>query len=379
MALVAGGAGAGIALGVSGGGGSTLGSSAALPSAGKSAPRSSAAQANVHLIASRVDPATVDITATGPNGQDEGTGMILTSSGLVLTNNHVIDGSTKVTVRVDGKGRTYSAQVLGTDSTDDVALLQVKGGPTFPTVKIGNSSDVGVGDSVVAIGNALGLSGPETVTSGIISATGRAIPVSDPSSGLTENLKDMFQSSAPINPGNSGGPLVDAAGQVIGMNTAEASGSGSGQNASNVGFAIPINRAMSIARQIQSGKPSATVQVGPHAIMGVEVISVTCAEGGDGCTPLSSSSPFGFGSTYNPPVTSGAVVAGVEQGDPAQAAGIAAGDVITAVNGSSISSPTALTTYMNTQKVGDKGTVKWVDPNGKRQSAVLKFVRGPNA
>jgi S1-C subfamily serine protease len=379
-ALVAGGAGAGIALALTRNGTSPS-RSAALPSSGHRVPLSSNPQSlNVHSIASLVDPATVDITAKGSAGQDQGTGMILSASGLVLTNNHVIDGSSVVTAQVDGKGRTYSAVVLGTDLHADVALLQLKAGPGFESVSVGNSNAITVGDPVVAIGNALGLPGPETVTNGIISATGRSITVGDPSSGATESLTNMFQSSAAINPGNSGGPLVDANGQVIGMNTAEASGSGDGQSASNVGFAIPINAAMSIARQIQAGKVSATVQVGPHAIVGVEVVTVACAEGNDGCSALGGSSAFGFlgGSTYKAPVNRGAVVAGVEQGDPAQAVGIAAGDVITSVNGSPIDSPTDLTKYMNFQKVGERATVQWVDPNGHRRSATVSLVEGPN-
>jgi S1-C subfamily serine protease len=299
---------------------------------------------------------------------------------VVLTNNHVIDGSTQVTVQVDGNGPTYQAAVLGTDAETDVALLQIKGGANFKTVVLGDSQGITVGDPVVAIGNALGLPGPETVTNGIISATGRSITVGDPSSGLTESLKDMFQSSAAINPGNSGGPLVDSSGDVIGMNTAEETGSGSGQSASNVGFAIPINAAATIAHQIQSGKPSVTVQIGPHPVIGVEVTTVKCAEGGDGCTALSSS-PFGLpigGSNYKAPVSQGAVVAGVQQGDPAQAAGLSAGDVITSVNGSPIDSPDDLTRYMNYQRVGEKATVRWVDRNGHHQSATLNFVQGPN-
>ncbi len=164
------------------------------------------------------------------------------------------------------------------------------------------------------------------------------------------------------------------------MNTAEASGSGDGQSASNVGFAIPINAAMSVARQIETGKVSATVQVGRHAIMGVEVVTVGCAEGDDGCSALGGSSAFGFlgGSTYTAPVTRGAVVAGVEQGDPAQGVGIATGDVITSVNGAPINSPTDLTKYMNFQKVGARATVRWVEPNGHRQSATVSLVQGPN-
>jgi S1-C subfamily serine protease len=379
--LVAGGAGAGIALAVSNNGGSAAPKSAALPPGTHNAPLSSNARAlNVHSIASHVEPATVDITAKGANGQDEGTGMIISGSGVVLTNNHVIDGSTQVTVQVDGNGPAYHAAVLGTDAEDDVALLRIKGGAHFKTVVLGDSEGITVGDPVVAIGNALGLPGPETVTNGIISATGRSITVGDPSSGLTENLKDMFQSSAAINPGNSGGPLVDSSGDVIGMNTAEETGSGSGQSASNVGFAIPINAAATIAHQIQSGKPSATVQIGPHPIIGVEVTTVKCAEGGDGCTPLNSS-PFGLsfgGSSYTAPVSEGAVVAGVQQGDPAQAAGLSAGDVITSVNGSPIDSPDDLTRYMNFQRVGEKATVRWVDPNGHHQSATVNLVQGPN-
>jgi S1-C subfamily serine protease len=379
--LVAGGAGAGIALAVSNNRTSGGSRSLALPSTGKSGPLSSNAQPlNVRSIASDVSPATVDLVAKGSSGQDEGTGMVLTPSGLVLTNNHVIDGSTDVTAQVDGKGRTYEAAVLGTDAEDDVALLQMKGGSNFKTVVVGDSAGITVGDPVVAIGNALGLPGPETVTNGIISATGRSITVGDPSSGLTEYLKDMLQSSAAINPGNSGGPLVDAAGRVIGMNTAEEPGSGSGQSASNVGFAIPINAAMSIARQIEVGKRSATVQIGAHAIMGVEVESVTCAEGGDGCTALGNSSAFGLfgGGSYTAPVSKGAVVAGVEPGDPAQAAGLAAGDVIISVNGARINSPDGLTGFMNFQKVGEKATVQWVDPKGQRRSATLNLVQGPN-
>ena len=221
------------------------------------------------------------------------------------------------------------------------------------------------------------------MTNGIISATGRSITVGDPSTGLTENLNGLFQTSAPINPGNSGAPLVDAAGRVIGMNTAQESSTGSGQTASDVGFAIPIDNALAIARQIQGGKPSATVQVGPRAIMGVEVTTVACAEGKDGCTALGSSSPFSGipfigGSGYTAPVKQGAVVSAVEPGDPAETAGLTSGDVITSIDGTVISSPTDLTGEMNLQKVGGKVMVGWVSPKGQHLSATLSLVQGPN-
>jgi S1-C subfamily serine protease len=382
-ALLAGGAGAGIALAVTNNGPSpTRSSSAPLPTAAPLTPASSQGL-NVGAIAKRVEPATVDITANGPDGQDEGTGMVLTPSGIVLTNNHVIDGSTVVTAQVDGSGKSYPVTVLGTDETDDVALLKLNGGD-FRTVTIGNSSAINVGDQVVAIGNALALSGSETVTNGIISATSRSVSVEDQSTGLTENLKGLFQTSAPINPGNSGGPLVDSAGQVIGINTAEASSSGSGESASNVGFAIPINKAMDIARQIQAGKPSATVDIGTHPVMGVEVTTVACAEGQDDCTPLGSTSPGTVpsigepSSGYTAPVSQGAVVSEVLQGFPAQAAGLAVGDVITSCNGAAITSPSGLVAQLSHLKVGSKVTVGWVTDNGSLGSATVTLAAGPN-
>ena len=374
--VIAGGAGAGVTLAVTNR--STSPSGSRLPTAILKGPPGS--NLNVSSIAARVEPATVDITANGSAGGDEGTGMIITASGTVLTNNHVIDGSMTLKAQVDGSGRSYTATVLGTDATDDIALLQLQGGSGFKTVTIGDSSAIKVGDPVVAIGNALALPGQETVTSGLISAMNRSINVSNPSTGQTESLSKMFQTSAPINPGNSGGPLVDAAGDVIGMNTAEASTTSSGESASNVGFAIPIDKAMAIARLVYAGKASTTVQIGPHAIMGVEVTSVACAEGQDGCTGLGSTSTI-FGSapsTYHAPTGNGAVILDVVSGAPAEKAGLAAGDVIVGVDGHTVGSPTALTGRMAVYKVGQKVTIAWLGVNGQRHSSSLMLIQGPN-
>lgn len=384
-ALVAGGAGAGIALALQPSSSTTasdLPTSQPVPSAGAS---NGTQGLNVSSIAARVEPAVVDITANGPNGTDEGTGMVLTPSGLVLTNNHVIAGSMTLSAQVNGTGRKYTATVVGADPTDDVALLQLHGGSGFKTVAIGDSSKVTVGTPVVAIGNALALAGPETVTDGIISATSRSINVGDPSTGATENLNGVFQTTAPINPGNSGGPLLNSYAQVIGMNTAAASSSGSNASASNVGFAIPINHAMAIARQVQAGKSSSTVFIGAHAIMGVTVENVACAEGKQpGCYPLGSSGlggfgglPFGYG-TYNAPVTKGAVVAAVAQGSPAASAGIAVGDVITKVDGRSVANLPDLVAIMRGEKVGKAVRVAWVTTTGSTRTATLRLVAGPN-
>jgi len=381
-AVVSAGAAVGVTLAVTDNPAPTSASSVTLPTAvpNQSSPRGQGF--NVASIAARVERATVDITANGPNGEDEGTGMILTASGIVLTNNHVIDGSTQFSARIDGAGKSYAATVIGTDATRDVALLQLHGRSNFTTVTLGSSAAVTVGDQVVAIGNALALAGSETVTAGIISATGRSISVSDPSTGLTENLTGLFQTSAPINPGNSGGPLVDSTGQVIGMNTAAASGNSSGEAASDIGFAIPINAAMSIARLIQAGKASATIQIGPRAIMGVLVESVACAEGQDGCQGLNAS-PFGdlpFGGYYGgytAPVSKGAVVADVYQGTPAETAGLQAGDVIISLDGKPVATPSGLTALMGGRKVGASVTVTWVDQATRHHTATLRLALAP--
>ncbi len=335
---------------------------------------------DVAAVAAKVDPATVDISASGPLGADAGTGMIISPSGLVLTNNHVIDDSMTLTAQINGAGKQYSATVVGADPTDDVALLQLHGGSDFKVVQIGDSAAVVLGQPVVAIGNALDLPGPETVTDGVISATSRNVPVSDPVTGLQEDLKDVFQTSAPISSGNSGGPLVDSAGQVIGMDTAAAASS-DGDNASDIGFAIPINRAVAIVQQIEAGKASSTIFIGAHAIMGVTVTSVACAEGQDNCPGLGSSLlgglPFGF-STYTAPVAKGAVIEQVQTDSPATNAGMNVGDVITSVDGKAVTSVSSLTKLMSGRKVGDSVKVGWVDQDGAHRSATLTLVRGPN-
>src|SRR5487761_451262 len=375
-AVVFGGAGVGVGVAVANGNSHHPGRGVTLPTAAKTSPNSDT-QFNVAAIAKQVERATLDITAKDPGGeQDEGTGMVLTSSGIVLTNNHVVSGSTHLSAQLNGAGRTYNTTVLGVDTSDDVALLQLHGASNFKTVLLGNSSNINVGDQVVAIGNALALPGPETVTSGIISATGRSVSVSDPVSGLQENLKGLFQTSAPINPGNSGGPLVDGAGQVIAMNTASATGTG--QTTSNVGFAIPINESMSIARQVLAGKGNASIIIGQRPIIGVDVVSVACAQGaGQGCpggeNPFNN---FPFGSGYSPPVPYGAIVDNVNQGSPAQLAGIGFGDVIVSFSGHHVKTVDALTAILEAFKVGQKVSVGWVDPRGGSHKAAVKLIAG---
>ncbi len=351
----------------------TTTASETIPSPGKSGSPGTSAKINVAAIAARVDPAVVDITsvlgASSTGDEAAGTGMILTSNGEVLTNNHVIADATSITAQINGSGRVYRVFVLGTDVTQDVALVQLVGASGLPTVAIGDSSKLQLGDPVVAIGNALDLKGPETVTQGIVSALGRSITASDSGTGASENLSGLIQTDAPINPGNSGGPLLNANGQVVGMDTAAATGS-STQAATDIGFAIPINTAIGIAQRIQEGKGSHTVLIDNKGFLGVQVISIAEAE--------SAANGF-YGQVPAPGASSGAYVAGVLQGTPAVEAGLQVGDVITGVDGQAVANPQDLGTILSAERPGDSVTVTWVTPSKAHETATAVLVAHPVA
>jgi S1-C subfamily serine protease len=344
-------------------------------------------------IASRVDPAIVDVTSNlvGQGGGAAGTGMVLTPTGEVLTNNHVIEDASSVTVKIDGRGRSIPAKVLGTDATDDVALLQIQGVSGLATVTPGDSSKVAVGDPVLAIGNALDLQGPPTVTQGTVSALGRTITASGGGTTGSETLNGLIQTDAPISPGNSGGPLVDGSGHVIGITTAAATNGSSESesgSSSNVGFAIPINNALTVARQIEAGHGGGNVQVGGRPFLGVEVSSAggqSGSSGGDngggfggGSGGFGGFGGFG-GSGGQAPVSSGALVQGVEPDSPAQSAGISAGDVIVSLGGKTVDSPNALSSAISSHHVGDRVPVTWVDQSGEHHTATVQLSSGPPA
>ena len=267
---------------------------------------------DVQAVLARILPSVVAIQASGPGctsgpfagaGElDEGTGMILTPSGEILTNNHVIANATEISVTLYGQRTSYPATLVGTDPGYDVALLQMHGPIGLPTVSLGQSSKILVGDDVLAIGNALALSeSTPSVTEGIISAEGRSIAASGGTCAGTESLRGLLQTQAPINSGNSGGPLVDSAGRVVGMSTAAATSSQGNAPAQNIGFAIPIDSIRSLLPGLRKGGTIGT----PKAFVGVEVISVTPAErSAAGLTP-----------------TTGALVVSVFAGSPARERG----------------------------------------------------------
>jgi S1-C subfamily serine protease len=334
-----------------------LGVSWLIRPAGTKAPvGTSSSYLDASAIAAKVDPAVVDIVTTlgYQNGQAAGTGIVLTSTGEVLTNNHVIEGATSIEATDVGNGKTYTATVVGYDTSADVAVLQLQGASGLRTATLGDSAKVTVGESVVAVGNAGGVGGTPSVATGSVTALGQSITASDEASGTSEQLSGLIETDADLQPGDSGGPLVDATGAVIGMDTAAASGF-QFQSASNQAYAIPIDEALSIAAQIEAGHASSTIHIGSTAFLGVEI-----------------SGTYGDQSA-------GAVIAGVVNGSPAANAGLAAGDVITSLGGKAVDSAAALSTAISQYHPGDKVTISWTSLDGQTHSATLVLANGPAA
>jgi S1-C subfamily serine protease len=275
---------------------------------------------NIPKLVQKVLPSIVSIKVVGSGSEDQGTGMIISKRGLVVTNNHVIaaavDGGT-ITVTRSGTTKSEAATLVGTNPVDDVALIRINNASDLTPVTFGNSNKLEVGDSLVAIGNALGLAaGTPTVTSGIVSALGRTVTAGTDTA--TETLTNMIQTDAAINPGNSGGPLLDSSGNVIGMNTAVAGTLSDGENSQNIGFAIPVATIQSLLPTLMAGESVVT----HGAFIGVEIESMT----------PSLQSQYGF------TVSSGAVVMSVISGTGAAAAGVKQGDIIVGINNTTIES-----------------------------------------
>ena len=324
-------------------------------------------------IASRVDPSLVDVTSTlgYQDATAKGTGIVLSADGLILTNNHVINGATSVTVTDIGNGQTYKATVVGYDESSDIAVLRAVGASGLTTASFGDSSAVGVGNSVVALGNAGGVDGTPSVASGTVVALNQSITASDESSGSSEQLTGLIESNAGIEPGDSGGPLVNVHGQVIGVDTAASTGyqfsgpGGGGTGNTTQGFTIPIDSALSIARQIEAGNGSATVHIGATAFLGVAIDSSQSGQSGQ--------SGFGSGSG------SGVTIAGVNSGTPAASAGLEQGDVVTSVGGTSVNSGTSIQQVLERYHPGDKVNISWTDVDGQSHSATVTLATGPAA
>ncbi|MHB1008390.1 MAG: S1C family serine protease [Propionibacteriaceae bacterium] len=312
-------------------------------------------------VAAIIDPALVDIVSTFSyqRATGAGTGIVLTPTGEILTNNHVIAGATSISVTDVGNGKTYSASVVGYDAAHDVAVLQLKGASGLKTASI-SSAAVTVGQAVVGVGNAGGTGGTPTAAAGTVTALNQSITAKNELTGTSEQLSGLIAVDANIQSGDSGGALVDSSGAVIGVDTA-GSGTYSLSSQSGRGFAIPIGDAMAIAKAIEAGQGSATTHVGESAFLGI----------------LMGSSSNGRPGRQS--AGGGAVVGGVVAGDPAAKAGIVAGDTITSLGGKAVDSATTLGQLMVGYHPGDTVTIGWVDSSGTAHTAKVTLVNGPPA
>ncbi len=314
--------------------------------------------------AAAVDPGLVDInTSLGYQATHAaGTGIVLTSSGEVLTNNHVIRGATRITATDLGNGRTYTAKVVGYSVANDVAVLQLQGASGLQTATVGDSSSVKIGDAVSAVGNAGGAGGAPTTTSGRVTGLNRTITARD-DQGDAEQLTGLIETDAALQPGDYGGALVDSSGRVIGMLTAASAGFRfSFQPVAADGYAIAINKALSLVKQIEAKQASATVHIGATGFLGVTI-----------------QQPVSFGYPYfgDAAATNGALVTSVLDGSPAARLGLGSGDVITAIDGHAVSSARTLSTLLLARSPGNRVTVGWVDQSGASHRASVRLASGP--
>jgi S1-C subfamily serine protease len=305
------------------------------------------------VVAAQVQPSLVQITTLvdyqGVVGN--GTGIVLSPDGEVLTNHHVIQGANAIKAVSIGTGQTFDADVIGYDRRSDVALLRLRGASGLPAAPLGDSATVGVGDAVVTFGNANGTGEPLTREQGAVTALDRTIDAYDELTGSSRELGGLIESSTNLRTGDSGGALVNSAGQVVGLNAAATVNFRLGTPGGE-GYAIPINRALDIASQIRSGAPSPTVHIGPSALLG---IGVNAAAERDAGLPVRQ----------------------ILLGGPADQAGLLPGDVITAIDGTPINSANALTAVLDLHYPGDIIDLAWRDRSGEDRSAKVTLESGP--
>jgi S1-C subfamily serine protease len=341
-------------------------------------------------VRARIEPSVVDVTAmlTYDNETASGTGFVVNSATeLILTNNHVVRDATSVAVTVPATGRTYSARIVGVDLAADIAVLAIRPVTGLPGAPLGDSAGVGTGMPVISFGNQAGAGGSPAVAPGVISGTGRTIQANDGASGFTETLHNMLATSARIEPGDSGGPLADSAGTVIGVDTA------AGTGGTATGYAIPIDTAIAVERQIAAGHRGPGISLGVGGFLGAIVgrgtasspVKQRAAELGGGTGTTAGSAPSSCVTTSGgvavpasiAPAHAGALVIGVLCGTGAATAGIAAGDVITAVNGRRVASPGALSAIVDGSRPGCMMSVTWVSTRGIARTTWVRLSRAP--
>jgi S1-C subfamily serine protease len=368
--------------------------SGAIPQPSTGSPGTSVGE---QAIVKKIAPGLVIINTTLQYSSEQAaaTGMVISSDGLVLTNNHVIEDSTSISART-ATGRTYTAKVVGYDVTGDIALIKLQGASGLRIIPIGNSQATKTGDSVVAMGNAEGQSAI-LPAAGQVTALNQTITAGDQAGSITqETLHNMIETNANIVSGDSGGPLANSAGLVIGMDTAGNDG-GFAVQQSSAGYAIPINAALAVAQQIAQGQASSTVTIGYPPFMGIFIGQGSNSDpqaqagqqnGGNGFGGFGGNGGTGNSGCYTSDrnlvapqtianVNSGTLILGTVCGGPAAAAGMTAGSVITAVNGQAIGSPESLTGVVSKFQPGTTISVTWVSPSGQRSVSSIALTAGP--
>jgi serine protease Do len=314
------------------------------------APVSPATAAPADAAAAAVEPSVVQITTRIDYQQaiGTGTGIVIDPGGAVLTNYHVVAGANSI--RGSVAGQDYAANLIGYDRKHDVAVIQLAGAGGLPSAPIGDSGAVAPGEPTVAIGNGGGVGAPLNHEVGPVTALNRTVNAEDSLTGSSEEVTGLIEVASDVRPGDSGGPLVNSAGQVIGLVTAATVNFQMGP--AGEGFAIPINDALAVAGQIRSGAPSGNVHIGPPTLLGVGV-------------------------STQPRRDPGIIVRDVMRGGPADQAGVAIGDVITALDGTPLDSATTLTYVLDRHYPGDVVDVTWIDRSGQQRTGKATLVPGP--
>lgn len=303
-------------------------------------------------VAAKVDPGLVDVDTTlaYETSSAAGTGMVVSSSGEVYTNNHVVEGETSLHVTDVGDGKTYAAAVIGYDASHDVAVLKMVGASHLHTVSFAGVP-AKMGQQVIAIGNAGGKGGTPSAVQGTVTGLNQSITAGDALSGGVEHLTGLIQTNAPIQPGDSGGPLVNMAGKVLGMDTAAGSRFSFPQ-ATTQGFAIPVQTLDTVGTAIKQGQPTSTDHLGSTAFLGVDVTNDN---------------------------TAGAVVVKVLPGTAATGIGLSAGDTIVSVADRAIRNSTSLSEVMQAESPGDTVSISWQDQSGQSHTDTVTLRSGPPA
>ena len=306
--------------------------------------------ADIATVARRVAPAVVAIEAQLPSGgRALGSGMVLSPTGETLTNDHIVADATGITART-ADGRAFSAHLVGDDATRDVAVLQLDGASNLPTVSFGDNTNTAVGTPIVVVDEAVGRDPATAGHGGTVTALAQRVVAGDgrDPAGI-ETMNGMMQFDAVMHPSGSGGPVTDTQGRVIAMHTAASEGRRfAPQTASNITFGIPIDDALAVVTQIDSGQSAGTVHVGPRAVLGLTAHATADH-------------------------SAGAVVEGVTAGGPAAIAGIAAGDVLAAVDHATVSSAADIDTALNGHHPGDTVSVAWFDAKHVYRTADVRL------